>query len=108
MGHEVQISGRYEYCLGCGRTTKAKHILSARIIDWRRVLCKPVIRMTIYREKNHDIIFEEWWKCTNYKAQGPQLNKIKCTHHIVGKRSSGDDDDEDDDNNKRRKTNPTE
>eukprot|EP00972_Heterocapsa_arctica_P065625 9685467-Heterocapsa_arctica.AAC.1 len=25
MGHEVQTCGDYEYCLGCGRSTKAKH-----------------------------------------------------------------------------------
>eukprot|EP00972_Heterocapsa_arctica_P048518 7151911-Heterocapsa_arctica.AAC.1 len=25
MGHEVQTCGDYEYCLGCGRNTKAKH-----------------------------------------------------------------------------------
>eukprot|EP00972_Heterocapsa_arctica_P112660 16433016-Heterocapsa_arctica.AAC.1 len=31
MGHEVRISGDYEYCLGCGRTTKAKHSTSAKL-----------------------------------------------------------------------------
>eukprot|EP00972_Heterocapsa_arctica_P063436 9360056-Heterocapsa_arctica.AAC.1 len=36
MGHDVQISGDYEYCLGCGRTAKAKHILSAKRVVWRR------------------------------------------------------------------------
>eukprot|EP00972_Heterocapsa_arctica_P047911 7067502-Heterocapsa_arctica.AAC.1 len=25
MGHEVNICGDSEYCLGCGRSTKAKH-----------------------------------------------------------------------------------
>eukprot|EP00972_Heterocapsa_arctica_P107189 15791544-Heterocapsa_arctica.AAC.1 len=30
MGHEVQICGDYAYCLGCGRTAKAKHTTSAK------------------------------------------------------------------------------
>eukprot|EP00972_Heterocapsa_arctica_P037520 5524320-Heterocapsa_arctica.AAC.1 len=36
MGHEVQTCDDYEYCLGRGRTTKAKHSTSATIIFWRR------------------------------------------------------------------------
>eukprot|EP00972_Heterocapsa_arctica_P084492 12446938-Heterocapsa_arctica.AAC.1 len=31
MGHEVQTSGNYAYCLGCGRETKAKHSTSATL-----------------------------------------------------------------------------
>eukprot|EP00972_Heterocapsa_arctica_P036327 5346187-Heterocapsa_arctica.AAC.1 len=30
MGHEVLICGDYEYCLGCGRTTKTKLSTSAK------------------------------------------------------------------------------
>eukprot|EP00972_Heterocapsa_arctica_P111197 16371800-Heterocapsa_arctica.AAC.1 len=30
MGHEVQTCGDYKYCLGCGRSTKAKHRASAK------------------------------------------------------------------------------
>eukprot|EP00972_Heterocapsa_arctica_P088290 13020421-Heterocapsa_arctica.AAC.1 len=65
MGHEVHICGDYEYCLGCGRTTKAKHSTSAKIVFWRREYCKPVIRMKRYRTRDHDIMFEEWWTCKN-------------------------------------------
>eukprot|EP00972_Heterocapsa_arctica_P099032 14615020-Heterocapsa_arctica.AAC.1 len=36
MGHEVHISGDYDYCLGCGRNAKAKRSISAKIIFWRR------------------------------------------------------------------------
>eukprot|EP00972_Heterocapsa_arctica_P082314 12130235-Heterocapsa_arctica.AAC.1 len=36
MGHEVQTCDDYEYCLGCGRTTKAKHSTSAKRVFWRR------------------------------------------------------------------------
>eukprot|EP00972_Heterocapsa_arctica_P108167 15929371-Heterocapsa_arctica.AAC.1 len=36
MGHEVQIRGECEYCLGCGRTTKAKRSTSAKRVYWRR------------------------------------------------------------------------
>eukprot|EP00972_Heterocapsa_arctica_P003816 568604-Heterocapsa_arctica.AAC.1 len=81
MGHDVQISGEYEYCLGCGRTTKAKHSASAKSVFWRRVLCKPVIILTRYREHNHDIMCEEWWTCKSCKAKGPQLNNIKCVNY---------------------------
>eukprot|EP00972_Heterocapsa_arctica_P034875 5133764-Heterocapsa_arctica.AAC.1 len=51
MGHEVQTCGDYEYCLGCGRTTKAKRSISAQIVQY----CKPVMRMKRYRKRNHDI-----------------------------------------------------
>eukprot|EP00972_Heterocapsa_arctica_P039010 5745883-Heterocapsa_arctica.AAC.1 len=30
LGHDVNICGDYEYCLGCGRSTKAKHIETAK------------------------------------------------------------------------------
>eukprot|EP00972_Heterocapsa_arctica_P071764 10599328-Heterocapsa_arctica.AAC.1 len=30
LGHEVKICGDNEYCLGCGRGTKAKHIDTAK------------------------------------------------------------------------------
>eukprot|EP00972_Heterocapsa_arctica_P058414 8617965-Heterocapsa_arctica.AAC.1 len=30
LGHEVNICGDTEYCLGCGRSTKAKHIDTAK------------------------------------------------------------------------------
>eukprot|EP00972_Heterocapsa_arctica_P037926 5582226-Heterocapsa_arctica.AAC.1 len=43
MGHEVQTCGDYEYCLGCGRNTKAKHSTSAKRVFWRRGFCKPVM-----------------------------------------------------------------
>eukprot|EP00972_Heterocapsa_arctica_P082704 12186477-Heterocapsa_arctica.AAC.1 len=33
MGHEVQVCGNYEYCLGCGRNTKAKHSVLATTIS---------------------------------------------------------------------------
>eukprot|EP00972_Heterocapsa_arctica_P086362 12728890-Heterocapsa_arctica.AAC.1 len=75
MGHEVQTCGDYEYCLGCGRNTKAKHSLSAKRICWRREYCKPVIRMLRYRRRNHDIFVDEWWTCQSCLAKGPALNK---------------------------------
>eukprot|EP00972_Heterocapsa_arctica_P058563 8638072-Heterocapsa_arctica.AAC.1 len=38
--------------------------------------------MEIFRNINHDIIFEEWWTCKNCKAKGPLLNKRNCTRFI--------------------------
>eukprot|EP00972_Heterocapsa_arctica_P013236 1944877-Heterocapsa_arctica.AAC.1 len=61
MGHEVQTFGDYEYCLGRGRETKAKHSTSENINFWRRQYCKPVILIERYRKINHDIIFDGWW-----------------------------------------------
>eukprot|EP00972_Heterocapsa_arctica_P057181 8437569-Heterocapsa_arctica.AAC.1 len=78
MGHEVQISGDYEYCLGCGRETKAKHTTSAKNIFWIRQFCKPVIRIERYRKRKHTIIFEGWWKCKGCHAKGPELNNRDC------------------------------
>eukprot|EP00972_Heterocapsa_arctica_P054681 8058000-Heterocapsa_arctica.AAC.1 len=86
MGHEVQTCGDYEYCLGCGRNTKAKRSISATIVFWRREYCKPVIRMQRYRRINHDIIFDGWWACQSCLAKGTALNKRNCinpTHKHV-------------------------
>eukprot|EP00972_Heterocapsa_arctica_P085141 12545429-Heterocapsa_arctica.AAC.1 len=30
LGHDVKLCGEHEYCLGCGRSTKAKHIDTAK------------------------------------------------------------------------------
>eukprot|EP00972_Heterocapsa_arctica_P026565 3911508-Heterocapsa_arctica.AAC.1 len=75
MGHEVQISGEYEYCLGCGRETKAKHSTSAKLCFGRREYSKPVARIKRYRKRKHDTIFEGWWACKRCPARGPGLNK---------------------------------
>eukprot|EP00972_Heterocapsa_arctica_P056061 8269326-Heterocapsa_arctica.AAC.1 len=80
MVHNVQVIGLYEYCLDCGRETKAKHNASAKIIFWRRQYCKPVTIMNRYRKRNHDIIFDgeagkDWWMCKGCRAKGPELNK---------------------------------
>eukprot|EP00972_Heterocapsa_arctica_P021862 3216106-Heterocapsa_arctica.AAC.1 len=61
MEHVVQTCGDYDYCLGCGRTTKAKHSNSAKRLFWRRQYCKPVMRMKRYGKRKHDIVFDEWW-----------------------------------------------
>eukprot|EP00972_Heterocapsa_arctica_P010958 1606221-Heterocapsa_arctica.AAC.1 len=61
MGHEVHKFGDYEYCLGCGGETKAKHSTSAKLIFWKRQYCKPVSRIERYRKRNHDVIFDGWW-----------------------------------------------
>eukprot|EP00972_Heterocapsa_arctica_P025053 3691216-Heterocapsa_arctica.AAC.1 len=36
MGHEGQICGDYDYCLGCGRNNKAKRSILAKRVLWRR------------------------------------------------------------------------
>eukprot|EP00972_Heterocapsa_arctica_P036916 5435113-Heterocapsa_arctica.AAC.1 len=36
LGHDVNICGDTEYCLGCGRSTKAKNIDTAKHVFWRR------------------------------------------------------------------------
>eukprot|EP00972_Heterocapsa_arctica_P099962 14741298-Heterocapsa_arctica.AAC.1 len=51
MSHDVQVCGDYEYCLGCGRETQAKHIASAKRIFWRRQYCKPIVRLERYRSR---------------------------------------------------------
>eukprot|EP00972_Heterocapsa_arctica_P029637 4365902-Heterocapsa_arctica.AAC.1 len=75
MGLEVQTNGDYEYCLGCGRNTKAKYSKSTKRVFWRRESCKPVKKMERYRKRKHTIIFDDWWACKNCYAKGPELNK---------------------------------
>eukprot|EP00972_Heterocapsa_arctica_P107987 15904959-Heterocapsa_arctica.AAC.1 len=78
LGHEVQTAstakGEYEYCLKCGKYTKAKHIETAKHIFWRRDICKPVLRLRQYLDKQHTMGFDEWWHCTKCEARGPELN----------------------------------
>eukprot|EP00972_Heterocapsa_arctica_P041459 6113229-Heterocapsa_arctica.AAC.1 len=49
--------------------------------------------MQIYRRRNHDIMFDDWWACQSCLAKGPALNKRNCinpTRNHVG----AEDDDE--------------
>eukprot|EP00972_Heterocapsa_arctica_P084638 12466599-Heterocapsa_arctica.AAC.2 len=92
MGHEVQTCGDYEYCLGCGRTTKAKHSILANRVCWRRQYCKPVMRMQRYRRRNLDIVFDDWWACKNCQAKGPELNKRSCANPRHNHAEEDDDD----------------
>eukprot|EP00972_Heterocapsa_arctica_P016012 2360988-Heterocapsa_arctica.AAC.1 len=96
MGHEVQTCGDYEYCLGCGRTTKATHCTSAKRVFWRRQYCTPVMIMKRYRNINQETIFDEWWSCNNCHAKGPELNKRSCI-----KRSHTHAEEDDDDSGRR-------
>eukprot|EP00972_Heterocapsa_arctica_P039859 5871641-Heterocapsa_arctica.AAC.1 len=75
MGHEVQTQGVYEYCIKCGKCTKAKHIDTAKHNSWRRDICAPVLRLRQYLDKQHTIGFDEWWHCTKCEAKEPGLNK---------------------------------
>eukprot|EP00972_Heterocapsa_arctica_P028363 4170364-Heterocapsa_arctica.AAC.1 len=102
MGHEVQTCGDYEYCLGCGRTTKAKHSALANIVFWRRQYWKPVMRMKRYRKRDHDINFDEWWACKYCHAKGPELNKRTCINPRHNR--TEEDDDDSGHRHKRRKT----
>eukprot|EP00972_Heterocapsa_arctica_P055956 8253309-Heterocapsa_arctica.AAC.1 len=95
MGHGVQTNGDYEYCLGCGRTSKAKYDKSAKRVFWGREFCKPVKRLERYRKRRHDLIFDEWWKCNKCQAKGPELNKRDCINPQRN-HTEGDDDDDDD------------
>eukprot|EP00972_Heterocapsa_arctica_P095840 14140056-Heterocapsa_arctica.AAC.1 len=102
MGHEVQTCGDYEYCLECGRNTKAKHSTSAKIVFWRREYCKPVIIMQRYRRINPEIIFDGWWACQSCLAKGPALNKRNCINPT--RNHLGAEDDEDKHRHNRRRT----
>eukprot|EP00972_Heterocapsa_arctica_P078958 11642336-Heterocapsa_arctica.AAC.1 len=53
LGHDVNICGDTEYCLGCGRSAKAKHIDTAKHVFWRREICTPVLRLRQYQNKQH-------------------------------------------------------
>eukprot|EP00972_Heterocapsa_arctica_P025332 3731413-Heterocapsa_arctica.AAC.1 len=78
LGHEVQASGEYEYCIGCGRRAKATHIESARIIIRRRVACEPVTRYNKYLYNGHEVKFEDWRACNNCTAKGSGINEWEC------------------------------
>eukprot|EP00972_Heterocapsa_arctica_P045916 6775993-Heterocapsa_arctica.AAC.1 len=100
VGHEFRICGDTEYCLGCGRSTKAKHIDIAKHVFWRRQICTPVLRLGQYQEKQHKVGFLNWWYCVACEAKGPEMNKQFCASysHKRGKHLDSDpSDDENDD-----------
>eukprot|EP00972_Heterocapsa_arctica_P043006 6341539-Heterocapsa_arctica.AAC.1 len=69
LGHDVKTHGDYEYCLGYGKCTKAKHIETAKHVFWRRDICTPVLRLRQYRNKQHKVGFDGWWCCTACEAR---------------------------------------
>ncbi len=99
MGHKVQTSTDYEYCLDCGRETKTCRSTNDKIIFWRRNYCKPIARIIRYKKRRHDICFDTWWICGNCKAKGPEFNKRDCTNPCTNT-----DENEEDHRHKRRRT----
>eukprot|EP00972_Heterocapsa_arctica_P114933 16445209-Heterocapsa_arctica.AAC.1 len=59
--------------LGCGRSTKAKHIDTAKHVFWRRQLRTPVIRLRQRQEKEHKVGVQNWWYCKAREAKGPAI-----------------------------------
>eukprot|EP00972_Heterocapsa_arctica_P008589 1253871-Heterocapsa_arctica.AAC.1 len=85
LGHDVTICGDYEYCLGCGRSTKTKHIDTAKHVFSRREICTPILRLRQYQDKHHKVGFKDWWYRTACEAKGPTMNNKFCssyTHKI--------------------------
>eukprot|EP00972_Heterocapsa_arctica_P085408 12587625-Heterocapsa_arctica.AAC.1 len=101
LGHDVKICGDYEYCLGCGRSTKAKHIDTAKHVFWRREICNPILRLRQYQDKQHKVGFKDWWYCTTCEAKGPEMNNTFCSSytHKGWKNTDSDHNDCDSDNN---------
>eukprot|EP00972_Heterocapsa_arctica_P067214 9919296-Heterocapsa_arctica.AAC.1 len=81
LGHDVNICGKYEYCLGWGRNTKAKHIDTAKHVFWRREICTPILRLRQNQDKQHKVGFIEWWCCTACEAKGPTMNNKFCSSY---------------------------
>eukprot|EP00972_Heterocapsa_arctica_P030849 4539155-Heterocapsa_arctica.AAC.1 len=42
--------------------------------------------MKKYLEKEHEVIFDDWWACKQCKAKGPAMNKKNCPSEIGRKR----------------------
>eukprot|EP00972_Heterocapsa_arctica_P041067 6053546-Heterocapsa_arctica.AAC.1 len=85
MGQTVQTLKIYEYCLTCGKYTKAKHIDTAKHVFWRRDICTPVLRLRQYLDTQHTMGFDGWWHCTKREARGPGLNNKFCTAYAHNK-----------------------
>jgi hypothetical protein len=101
-GHNVEISGKFEFCADCGRSTAANHIKTAKHVHWRKQACEPVQRLRQYRDKQHTVSFDGWWYCTACGAKGPDMNKKFCTeyrHHVIERddKRPGDDGEIDED-----------
>ena len=53
IGHAVHEVKGCQYCLGCGRSTKAK----AQRLFWKNQACVPSDRYKAYMEKGHRVLF---------------------------------------------------
>eukprot|EP00972_Heterocapsa_arctica_P019084 2816919-Heterocapsa_arctica.AAC.1 len=81
-----------EYCLGRGRSTKAKHIDTAKHVFWLREICAPILRLRQYQDKQQQIGFKDWWYCTACEAKGPDMNNQLCYSYTHKRRKHIDSD----------------
>ena len=78
-GHAVHEVKGCQYCLGCGRSTKAK----AQRLFWKNQSCVPSDRYKLYLEKGHKVLFNGSWYCYTCGLVGRDLGVARCGHPVV-------------------------
>ena len=73
--HALCVTGSYEWCRLCGRTSAASH--AARLQQWRRP-CVPLPSFHRKLAKGHLLAFDGHWRCTVCPCPTLRLTSKKC------------------------------
>ena len=73
--HSLTVTGRFEWCSRCGRTSATSH--AARMQQWRRP-CVPLPSFHRKLARGHLLAFDGHWRCTVCPCPALRLTSKKC------------------------------
>ena len=73
--HDLQVSGDYEWCRLCGRTSAASR--AGRMQQWRRP-CVPLPSFQRKLAKRHLLVFDGQWHCSLCPCPSLRLTSKRC------------------------------
>ena len=77
-GHAVHEVKGCQYCLGCGRSTKAR----VQRLFWKNQACEPTDRYRSFLEKGHEVLFNGSWYCYACGLVGRGLGFAGCGYAV--------------------------
>ena len=75
IAHDLQVTGDYEWCRLCGRTSAASH--AGRLQQWRRP-CVPLPSFSRKLARGHLLAFDGTWQCTVCHCPYLRLTAKRC------------------------------
>lgn len=74
-GHDLRVSGDYEWCRLCGRASAASR--AGRLQQWRRP-CVPLPSFQRKLAKRHLLVFDGQWHCSMCPCPSLRLTSKRC------------------------------